>query len=80
MREILAILETGIQNIFPGIGAITVTAVMELGAIPEWESAAAVRFRSFIEARFGVMVPEELLKEETMIGEIVRFIKNQDPY
>ncbi|MFZ7126731.1 MAG: hypothetical protein ACOWWM_11320 [Desulfobacterales bacterium] len=78
MQEILSILEDGIQEVFPEVGVIAVTTATELGAIPVWDEASADTFRSFIERRFGMTIPAELLREDTMIGEIAGFIQNTE--
>ncbi len=78
MSDILSKLEQGIQEIFPDIGDMEITAEMELGEIPDWDSMSAVNLQSFIEQQFQVSVPQDLLNEETKVGEVITFIEEPE--
>jgi len=76
MDEITARIRSGIQELFPDIGSVPITAEMRLGEIPDFDSMAAVNLQTFLEANFPLKVPLDMLNEETTIGELVVYIGN----
>jgi acyl carrier protein len=76
MEDVLERIKTGFQEIFPELGDTPITADTQLGDIPDWDSMAAVNLQSFVDQQFQVSIPDDLLGEETTVGELIAFIQN----
>jgi hypothetical protein len=75
MPDDIKVLEAAIQSLFPHVKAMRISPAMELGAIPEWDAAAADGLQAFIALRLGVTVPGAYLREGTTIGDLLDFIR-----
>jgi acyl carrier protein len=71
MDDILTKIRNGIQELFPDIGSLPITAETRLGEIPDYDSMAAVNLQTFLEENFPLKIPLDMLNEETTIGELV---------
>lgn len=71
MHDILTKIRNGIQELFPDIGGLPITAETRLGEIPDFDSMASVNLQTFLEANFPLKIPLDMLNEETTIGELV---------
>lgn len=78
MSDILTKLKDGIIEIFPEAEDMDITEETELGALPDWDSMASVNLQSFIEQNFQVTIPQDMLSEETNIGEIIEYIREPE--
>ena len=78
MSDYFSKIQEGLREIFPEIGDMEIGLEMELGELPEWDSMSSVNFQSFIEQNFKVMIPQDLLTEETKISEVISFIEDPE--
>jgi acyl carrier protein len=76
MASTLKALKVGIEDLFPEVGNLVITEETRLGDIPDFDSMAAVNLQSFIDDRFKVAIPLDLLGEDTTLKDIVDFIEN----
>ena len=74
MDDIFNDIKEGLNEIFPDIGDMEITTKTKLGEIPDWDSMSSVNFQGFLEQKFGVLIPQELLGEEISIKEVISFI------
>jgi len=74
MADIFRDINEGLLEIFPDIGDMPMTTETRLGDIPDWDSMSAVNFQGFLEQRFGISVPQELLSEEVSIKDVISFV------
>ncbi len=78
MGDIFEKLREGIQQLFPEIDDMEIRLETELGEIPDWDSMSAVNLQSFLEQEFRVSVPQDLLSEETTVGEVISFVEEPE--
>jgi acyl carrier protein len=82
MNEIMEKIKYGIQDLFPEIGKVPITPEMCLGAIPNYDSMAAVNLQTFLEENFPLKVSLDMLTAEMPLGELVayiaRFVKSRN--
>ena len=82
MNEIMEKIKYGILDLFPEIGKVPITAEMCLGAIPNYDSMAAVNLQTFLEENFPLKVSLDILTAEMPLGELVayigRYVKNRN--
>ncbi|MDM8526067.1 acyl carrier protein [Desulfococcaceae bacterium HSG8] len=78
MGDIFTAIKEGIQDVFPEVEDMEITADTVLEEIPDWDSMAAVNLQTFLDETFHISVPLDLLSEETPISELVSFIENPD--
>jgi acyl carrier protein len=82
MNEVMEKIKYGILDLFPEIGKAPITAEMCLGAIPNYDSMAAVNLQTFLEENFPLKVSLDILTAEMPLGELVayigRYIKNRN--
>ena len=64
----------GIFDLFPDLDGLELDGETSLGKIPDWDSMAAVNLQVFIEEKFRVQLPLDLLNENATISEVVKFI------
>jgi acyl carrier protein len=76
MASTLKTLKVGIEDLFPEVGNLIITGETRLGDIPDFDSMAAVNLQSFIDDKFKVAIPLDLLGEDTTLKDIVDFIQN----
>ena len=76
MASTLKTLKVGIEDLFPEVGNLIITGETRLGDIPDFDSMAAVNLQSFIDDKFKVASPLDLLGEDTTLKDIVDFIEN----
>ncbi len=76
MASTLKTLKVGIEDLFPEVGNLIITGETRLGDIPDFDSMAAVNLQSFIDDKFKVAIPLDLLGEDTTLKDIVDFIEN----
>ena len=74
MNEIMEKIKYGILDLFPEIGRVPITAEMCLGAIPNYDSMAAVNLQTFLEENFPLKVSLDMLTAEMPLGELVSYI------
>ena len=74
MDKLIDIIRRGILEIFPEAGDMAIEANTRLGDIPEWDSMNAVNLQTYLEKRYPVSVPLELLTEDTTVEELMRFV------
>jgi len=74
MNEIMEKIKYGILDLFPEIGKAPITAGMCLGAIPNYDSMAAVNLQTFLEENFPLKVSLDILTAEMPLGELVAYI------
>lgn len=78
MGDIFEKLRDGILQLFPEIDDMDIRLETELGEIPDWDSMSAVNLQSFLEQEFSVSVPQDLLNEETTVGEVISFVEEPE--
>jgi acyl carrier protein len=82
MNEVMEKIKYGILDLFPEIGKAPITAQMCLGAIPNYDSMAAVNLQTFLEENFPLKVSLDILTAEMPLGELVayigRYVKNRN--
>ncbi|HOK06709.1 MAG TPA: acyl carrier protein [Syntrophales bacterium] len=64
----------GIVELFPEVGDLTLDADTPLGAIPGFDSMAAVNLQTYLEEVFKTTVFLEILNAETTIGELAVYL------
>jgi acyl carrier protein len=74
MNEIMEKIRYGILDLFPEIGKAPITAEMCLGAIPNYDSMAAVNLQTFLEENFPLKVSLDMLSAEMPLGELAAYI------
>lgn len=74
MNEIMEKIKYGILDLFPEIGRVPITPEMCLGAIPNYDSMAAVNLQTFLEENFPLKVSLDMLTAEMPLGELVAYI------
>lgn len=74
MTDILREICQGLREIFPEMGDIAITPETQLREIPDWDSMSSVNFQGFLEQKFGISIPQELLGEEISISDVISFI------
>ena len=74
MNEVMEKIKCGILDLFPEIGKVPITAEMCLGAIPNYDSMAAVNLQTFLEESFPLKVSLDMLTAEMPLGELVAYI------
>jgi len=74
MDDILNKIESGILDLFPEVGNLTLTAETNLGQIPDFDSMASVNFQTFLEENFPLKIPLDMLNEEMTLGELAAYI------
>jgi len=74
MNEIMEKIKYGILDLFPEIGRVPITVEMCLGAIPNYDSMAAVNLQTFLEENFPLKVSLDMLTAEMPLGELVAYI------
>jgi acyl carrier protein len=74
MNEVMEKIKYGILDLFPEIGKVPITAEMCLGAIPNYDSMAAVNLQTFLEENFPLKVSLDMLTAEMPLGELVAYI------
>lgn len=74
MNEVMEKIKYGILDLFPEIGKAPITAEMCLGAIPNYDSMAAVNLQTFLEENFPLKVSLDILTAEMPLGELVAYI------
>jgi acyl carrier protein len=74
MNEIMEKIKYGILDLFPEIGKVPITGEMCLGAIPNYDSMAAVNLQTFLEESFPLKVSLDMLSAEMPLGELVAYI------
>jgi acyl carrier protein len=74
MNEIMEKIKYGILDLFPEIGRVPITPEMCLGAIPNYDSMAAVNLQTFLEEHFPLKVSLDMLTAEMPLGELVAYI------
>lgn len=74
MDHILSKIKSGILDLFPEVGNMTLAAETSLGQIPDFDSMASVNFQTFLEASFPLRIPLDMLNEETTLGELAVYI------
>jgi len=75
MEEMLRRIVSGIEELFPEATGKNITSETRLGAIPDWDSMAAVNFQAFLEQAFQTAVPVDMLRDETTIAEVISFLE-----
>jgi acyl carrier protein len=75
MDKLLDTIKEAILDIFPEAGDMAIESDTRLGDIPEWDSMNAVNLQTYLEKRYPVSIPLELLIEDTTIGELIRFME-----
>jgi len=75
MLEILSTIREGIPELFPGAYGFEIEPDTLLNQIPEWDSMSSVNFKVFLEEKFGVKIPDDLLEGGSTIGEVISFIR-----
>ncbi len=78
MSEVLSTIREGIPDLFPGAEGSEIEPDTLLNTIPEWDSMSCVNFKVFLEERFGVNIPDELLEGGSTIGEVISFIRGEN--
>lgn len=78
MDDVFNDIKEGLLEIFPDIGVMEITSETRLGEIPYWDSMSSVNFQGFLEQRFSVSIPQELLSEEISIKEVISFINEPE--
>ena len=68
MNEIMEKIKYGILDLFPEIGRVPITAEMCLGAIPNYDSMAAVNLQTFLEENFPLKVSLDMLTRRDAPG------------
>jgi len=76
MADTFKKLKTGIEDLFPEAERLAVSLDTRLGDIPDFDSMAAVNLQTFIEENFTVVIPLDLLGEDTTLKDIVDLIEN----
>ncbi len=74
MSDIFRDIREGLQEIFPGISDMEITTETRLGEIPDWDSMSSVNFQGFLEQKFGISIPQELLSNEVSVKEVISFV------
>ena len=74
MSDVFEKLVEGLYEIFPDLEDTELTPDTELGQLPDWDSMSAVNLQTFIEQSFNVIIRQDLLGEETKIGEVVDMV------
>ena len=74
MNEVMEKIKYGILDLFPEIGKVPITSEMRLGAIPNYDSMAAVNLQTFLEENFPLKVSLDMLTAEMPLGELVAYI------
>ncbi len=80
MSDTFSKIEEGILELFPETEDMDITPDMELGGIPDWDSMAAVNLQGFLEQAFQIVVPLDLLDEESTIREVISFVEEEYAY
>ncbi len=78
MNERFPKIVEGLHELFPDSADMEFTEETELGDIPEWDSMSSVNFQSFLQQTFEIEVPQDLLAEETTIGEVMAYLDNPE--
>ncbi len=78
MAEIFKKLKAGIEDIFPEVEGIELNLETRLGAIPDFDSMAAVNLQTFISETFNVAIPLDLFGEDTTIRDIITLIDHPE--
>ncbi len=78
MAETFKKLKAGIEDIFPEVEGIELNPETRLGAIPDFDSMAAVNLQTFISETFNVAIPLDLLGEDTTIRDIITLIDHPE--
>ena len=68
----------GIQEIFPEAADMEITNDTTLEEIPDWDSMSAVNLQGYIEQTFQVIIPQDLLVDETTIQEVISYVKDPE--
>lgn len=66
----------GLQEVFPEAEGMTFTSKSVLAEVPDWDSMAAVNLQTYLQQKFEIEVPLELLADETTLDDLVNFIKH----
>ena len=74
MDKFFDIIKKAILEIFPEVGNMAIESDTRLGDIPEWDSMNAINLQTYLEKRYPVSIPLELLIEDTTVGELIRFL------
>lgn len=75
MNKFFDLVKEGILDIFPEAEGMAMGSDTRLGDIPEWDSMNAVNLQTYLEKKCSVSVPLELLIEDTTVGELIRFLR-----
>jgi acyl carrier protein len=75
MGKLLDVIKEGIEDIFPEAADMVIEPDTRLGEIPEWDSMNAINLQTFLEKKFPVDIPIDILTEDTTVGELIRYIE-----
>jgi acyl carrier protein len=78
MSSQLAQLVEGLEEIFPEAIEMDITSETKLEELPDWESMAVVNLQALIERLFEVNIPQEIMGDETTIGELVDLVNHPE--
>jgi acyl carrier protein len=75
MDKLIDVIKEAILEIFPEAGDMAIECNTRLGDIPEWDSMNAVNLQTYLEKRYPVSIPLELLTDDITLEELMRFVE-----
>jgi acyl carrier protein len=78
MSEQLTQFIEGLEGIFPEVCDMDMSTATKLEDLPDWESMAVVNLQALIERLFGVSIPQEVMGDETTIGELLDLVNHPE--